>query len=487
MPNFYAPYNFVPMTGVVQRKGADGVIRGKSTAQVEAADIAKGTSNLPVRHDLWMPNSRSGVLVCQLCTNSPMVVGAEQTGGSPTDVIGYTVGGKPAIPGTSIRGAISAIAEAISQSALRVLDDQSLSFSAGKQQRVTVPGTIHDAFKRQFPDSLPWNSQRSRLTPAELLFGVVADGGHTSLPGLRSRMSIEDALPFPGASIQFQTAATLQILSSPKPKAACMYWNDPNSTSPVKKRQLNLANKHLPNGRKFYVPHPMEQRQTAVMETKNTQHMDQKLRVLAIPEDSFFAFELRFESLTDAELGLLLTSLRPSPDFEHRIGMGKPLGMGHCFIDVLAMRLVDRSKRYSLDGWSGSRYQKTWLSDCVKTGGASAQVRELFPVTFAGLQENTAMFIDETNPNGSTVRDFTLIDSATLVRMRKLGELASFEELPVVYPLKTEQFNANGLNQEADLFRWFVANEAAQRPQGMSLPSTDPNHLLPPLNSANGN
>ncbi len=71
-----------------------------------------------------------------------------------------------------------------------------------------------------------------------------------------------------------------------------------------------------------------------------------------------FEFEIRFESLTDVELGALLWALlipgEDGKEYRHKIGMGKPLGMGSVKLEA-ELFLSSRTQRYSRlfhgDGW----------------------------------------------------------------------------------------------------------------------------------------
>ncbi|MCD4786103.1 MAG: TIGR03986 family CRISPR-associated RAMP protein [Candidatus Eremiobacteraeota bacterium] len=69
-----------------------------------------------------------------------------------------------------------------------------------------------------------------------------------------------------------------------------------------------------------------------------------------------FKFRIRFENLTQVELGALLFVLKlPNPDecngetldpdYAHKLGMGKPLGLGSIYINPRLV-ITDRSKRY---------------------------------------------------------------------------------------------------------------------------------------------
>lgn len=75
----------------------------------------------------------------------------------------------------------------------------------------------------------------------------------------------------------------------------------------------------------------------------------QSSRIKAIPEGNTFIGRIRFENLTELELGALLTAIE-LPGINngcHKIGMGKPLGLGTVKLTA-NLFLSDRKKRYSL-------------------------------------------------------------------------------------------------------------------------------------------
>jgi hypothetical protein len=126
MKEFYLPYNFVPVTGIIRKKQEEQRPRARYdyTGEGQRAD-QQGTdctsAQAQARHDLWQVGGHSGTVTCQLRIISPTVVGNEHKGSSPTEVCQYTWKGQPAIPANSLRGMISSLAESLSQSALRVL------------------------------------------------------------------------------------------------------------------------------------------------------------------------------------------------------------------------------------------------------------------------------------------------------------------------------------------------------------------------------
>ncbi len=121
MTKFHHPYNFIPVTGKIGKT---------SSAKTKFNDVKDGKTQ--ARHDLWMINTKSGRIVCRLRLDTPTVVGAEQI---KEDRFGskrvkpYQRNGKAAIPANSLRGLIGSIAETLSQSALRVLENEKYEVS----------------------------------------------------------------------------------------------------------------------------------------------------------------------------------------------------------------------------------------------------------------------------------------------------------------------------------------------------------------------
>ena len=60
-----------------------------------------------------------------------------------------------------------------------------------------------------------------------------------------------------------------------------------------------------------------------------------------------FKFDVRFEDLQPEELGALLWSLTLGGEAVHKVGMGKPLGLGSAEIKVDALRIDNLDARYT--------------------------------------------------------------------------------------------------------------------------------------------
>ncbi len=74
-----------------------------------------------------------------------------------------------------------------------------------------------------------------------------------------------------------------------------------------------------------------------------------QVRIDPIQRDEVFTFTIRFDNLSEAELSALCAAITPSEHFEHRVGMGKPLGLGSVKLSIQSLKVVDRLARYGLD------------------------------------------------------------------------------------------------------------------------------------------
>jgi len=98
------------------------------------------------RHDVYLPSRRSGRLICKLETLSPLVIGNKQTerGEQPALLEPFVDQATEnfAVPGSSLRGLISSVAESISGSALRVLTNSTLTRRQLSEQGMNQLGKL---------------------------------------------------------------------------------------------------------------------------------------------------------------------------------------------------------------------------------------------------------------------------------------------------------------------------------------------------------
>ncbi len=144
---------------------------------------------------------------------------------------------------------------------------------------------------------------------------------------------------------------TLKLLERPRPT-----WSMPNDNSPVP-------------GRKFYVHHPHSVAGLKGNKDKNKNNTT----VTPFAPDNVFTFDVQFSNLRSWELGLLLYSLELEEGLGHKLGMGKPLGLGSVIVRINDIAFFDGNissnnefckKNYiesglqKLHGWFNN--QKSW-------------------------------------------------------------------------------------------------------------------------------
>lgn len=155
MSDFLNPYQFIPTTGTING----------NRLRTQFSEITSGASTCRARHDLWQADTKSGRVICRLHLDTPTVVGAaqEEDGIVSKRVLPYRRNGQPAVPGSSLRGMVASLAEALSQSSLRVLEDRQLVVTERLRGGATRPvqaGSVHEYFRPIDRDLLPWKTSK---------------------------------------------------------------------------------------------------------------------------------------------------------------------------------------------------------------------------------------------------------------------------------------------------------------------------------------
>ncbi|MEO8383328.1 MAG: TIGR03986 family CRISPR-associated RAMP protein, partial [Acidobacteriota bacterium] len=426
-PEFHNPYQFVPV----------------SSKRGHHAKVNDSPAN--VGHDRYVPGTFSGRLRCRLRTLTPVVIGAEQTGpkteSKKVEPFRDPDTGKPAIPASSLRGLISSIAEAASNSSLRVLENKEYEVRVDRKQR-RVNGTAHDFFARVSKELLPFNGDRETVTIAEEIFGYVDASGAPTAKALagRVRFSMARLARDGGDRNLLLPAVPLRILSSPKPPSPAMYFNPSTGDGYVSKQELSVES-HRPKGRKFYLHNPESWSGDPWKTNSPAVNPDQKVIVTPVAKGVSFFFDIDFDNLSEVELGLICYALRPSSTFMHKIGMGKSLGLGSVEIDPVALLLTDRQRRYRSS--ESSRFDSCDLHDSRPTMWPSSNDLEEargIPPAEVCLAHFRASFRSGMQEG---IRDaLEAIGDPHLLRR------------PVHLPQRT------GLDLEEETFKWFVKNDS---------------------------
>ncbi len=338
---------------------------------------------------------------------------------------------------------------------------------------------VHAFFGNIDKELLPFNPKRAEISPAELLFGFVeerergkVDDGQAPAFAGKVRVSFGRLSSEKKPDTIFQDQVTLKALSSPKPPSPALYFTG-NGNGSIAKPDLTLS-RHSPQGRKFYLHAWQEENEIIKFlsngkktsptvinglypwESKSNlsrqlpdKHAKLKSAITPIKKGTVFYFHVDFDNLSEWELGLLCYALQPGKEFRHKLGMGKPIGLGSIHIEPAGLYLVHRGNRYSLDGVpDNSRYNGgIWQSEDKRL----QEWQELYP------RESTAA----ASSAAASPADFALKFSGTMTpsvqqALKRLGDPDNVVA-PVHYP------QVEGADLEEETYKWFVANDVGSQ------------------------
>lgn len=188
----------------------------------------------------------------------------------------------------------------------------------------------------------------SEIDLAEAIFGFVR-GSKREQQALAGRVFVGDATLAPEQNNIWYSdePITPRILATPKPTTFQHYLVQPSSVRPELKHYASKPGEEtVVRGHKLYW-HKGDQPNIGLPAEQQDTNDTQKTQIRPVRAGVRFSFELRFENLSEVELGALLWVLQLAADERYRLklGMGRPLGMGAVKIESEVV-LNDRQKRY---------------------------------------------------------------------------------------------------------------------------------------------
>lgn len=282
------------------------------------------TRRAPLGHHRLDENGVHGVLVCRLTTKTPLFVydpryakalpnGHEEARFPVDNEIKEAV-----IPGSSLKGVIRSLLEAVEPSCFALPNDWTNGERTYRGSGITRD---RPPIKVRLSAGFETCSDDQRLCPACRIFGAVGRRGEWAWTG---SVSISDARS-PRGQYKLLSLATLGVLSTPKPEG--------------RPREYLIQPGDLVKGRKFYrhrldPPEPTTRRDR---QTKTVERVDR---------GAVFHFTVEYENLRDDELRPLLYAIVLEPALWHKVGMGKPLGLGSAQIEIERWTKRNLAARY---------------------------------------------------------------------------------------------------------------------------------------------
>lgn len=220
-----------------------------------------------------------------------------------------------------------------------------------------------------------------RLHAAEWLLGAVEQRAKASStnPALVFASKLSVGMARSASAIERLPPTVLKELSSPKPPSPALYLrrNGPVKGGISKAELLKRPKNFVFQGTKVYLhalresgavaqlsefgdldheagKSPWATQRPAEAPSKADEDKDYHLSkrqasVGLIDTGESFSFTIRFTNLSTDELGLLCAAVHPSENFEHHLGMGRPVGLGSIKLSLGKLDVIDRDQRL-IDG-----------------------------------------------------------------------------------------------------------------------------------------
>jgi len=239
----------------------------------------------------------------------------------------FNVDGKYIIPGSSIRGMIRTLVEIISYGKFGYFNDEI------KRRRRKNVGKVSN----HIPENHKHKDDKT-IDIAEAIFGKESK--------FASRVFFEDAVLQNNPQDAFYEKTSPKILSSPKP-TCFQHYLEQSSNDP---RELNHWNSNAPiRGNKLYWHRntPSNSNEKHSWNEGKIINDTQHTVIKPLKEKNKFKGRIRFENLSSVELGALLFAIDLPENCAHKLGMGKPLGLGSVKITIDEFFISDREKHYN--------------------------------------------------------------------------------------------------------------------------------------------
>ena len=345
----------------------------------------------------------------------------------------------------------------------QTLEDKGFDFKKGDRSKpcfyvqwVGPDGEKHVSFGHTRNFRVPYRNRTGDLNPTyrayddkidfvQALFGRTPENGAKNT-GWRGRVYFEDAhLVAAGEKGVYRgNPVRLQILGQPKPTTYQHYLTQSSDqASQVKHWDSKDA---TIRGFKFYWHRPGTN-----YECLSPEHEGEEKHhtyVQPVFRGNVFKGRIRFENLTAAELGGLLTALDLPKGCAHMIGMGKPLGLGSIRIKDLKVYRTDRQERYNALFDDGGK---------LSTGAIAVEDLEGFKDAFAR----------EVYPEVQTVAELWGLE-----RFQELQSMLTFEGLPGDWEHRTRYLFFGRVGRES-------INEYTSVPEPGRKPKTEKRRVLP--------
>lgn len=225
--------------------------------------------------------------------------------------------GEYIIPGSSLKGMLRDVVETLGNGCFTLFD--------GTYERNRVN------YRREVPEPFQHCDKNTWLCIACRTFGMLKERTQGVFLG---KVNIGDAVALNTSIKLYDPMYTLPLME-PKPHHAAFY--------------LDEKKEHIA-GRKYYFHHSPEREPLMARKLEFMGGRPANKYIQPLDYDVEFQVRIDFTNLEEDEFAALLLAIVLEKDMRHKLGYGKPLGLGSVSLKPTYLRLVDYAARYGQVG-----------------------------------------------------------------------------------------------------------------------------------------
>ncbi|HTK10286.1 MAG TPA: RAMP superfamily CRISPR-associated protein [Ktedonobacteraceae bacterium] len=226
------------------------------------------------------------------------------------------------IPGSSLKGLLRNVIETQGNGCLTLFD--------GRYERNKVD------YYREVAPAFQHCSTTNELCIACRICGMLKDRSKEIFLG---KINIGDAVVKPETLHLYDPLYTLPLME-PKPHHASFY--------------LDESGKRIA-GRKYYFHHNPDKEPAQENRLITFGRTPANRYIQPIERDTQFSCQLEFSNLEEDEFAVLMLAVTLEENMRHKIGYGKPMGLGSIYLYPVRLTLIDYSARYTRPGTTHGR------------------------------------------------------------------------------------------------------------------------------------
>jgi CRISPR/Cas system CSM-associated protein Csm3 (group 7 of RAMP superfamily) len=218
------------------------------------------------------------------------------------------------IPGSTLKGVLRNVVETLGRGCMTLFDGDY------EQKKIN--------YTRELPRPFHHCENVAELCIACRIFGMLRERANGVYLG---KINIGDAVGVKDTIALYPDPFYTKPLMNPKPHHASFY--------------LDVEGKHIA-GRKFYFHHAAEARPLSDVGPRKFGDKPANRYIQPVDYKSEFRCRLDFTNLESDELSALLLAITLDENMRHKLGSGKPLGMGSVEFRPKRLTIVDYAQRY---------------------------------------------------------------------------------------------------------------------------------------------